>query len=75
MDIAELSPQQVRRLIHDMKRRVRLYFQHLRLTDLERMQRFVNGTITQRERNTYASTDPTMFAGLVWKSWRARGSS
>lgn len=51
MEIPELSAQQVPRLVHDIETKgFACISNYLRLTDLERMQRFVNGTIAQKEK-------------------------
>ena len=51
MDIPELPTQQLPQLVHDIETKgFACISDYLRLTDLERMQRFVNGTIAQREK-------------------------
>ena len=64
MEIPELSAQQVPRLVHDIETKgFACISNYLRLTDLERMQRFVNGTIAQKEKEYVHFNGPDAVRG------------
>jgi hypothetical protein len=64
MDIPELTAQQVLRLVHDIEAKgFACISNYLRLTDLERMKRFVNGTIAQREKEYVHFNGPDAVRG------------
>jgi hypothetical protein len=64
MDIPELSAQQVPGLVHDIETKgFACISNYLRPTDLERMQRFVNGTIAQSEKEYVHFNGPDAVRG------------